>query len=378
MKPEAYFERYGEEMCEVPALVRGGQFCSRHGRTLAALAVITLAIFAGMSLAGNAIAMPLPGVGIDHPALTTPSDGTGGDLFGLSAPLRGAVNFLLWIMQLFLQATMDCDLLTLPLEEVWQESGTWGTNPETHAANGSVLEVIVGIQHFAVMPIAYIVLICVFTMGLVKLMSNAGWNEGGIDLYKMLVLFVMLGIGKALIDNSVEILCWVYDLCRELINAVQDWAQASGAVTIEPVPDSVTDVGMLLGMLLMSLLLVLAVVASSVVINMSVIFRTIQVLLFVWAAPLPLAFFISDEGRGIATGFLERFVGVVLSGAVLILLFVIFTVLLSSAVNSYQSQPANGDIGAWFMSLMGLLPIVLCYAYMCFKSGELAQQIIGQ
>lgn len=376
MRPDKYLEAYGEERACVPLIVRAEQAISRHG-TRAILVLMALALALSLAVfATPSEAIPISPDTYDQ--IAHPEGTTGGGIINdaLASVFRGGCNWACETMGFLLGTTTNSDLLLAQLDNIWGDF-SWDTGEGGVARSAS--DLISEIQSTAVMPVANLVLLCAFAIGLVKLLQNAGWNEGGIDVYKILVLFVMFGICKALIDNSEVIMAVMYNGGRAIIDSINAWMGADSGFTVQPIPDSVNDAGGLFMAMILSFVMLLLVFVCAIVVNISIIMRTIQVLVFVWAAPLPLAFFVSDEGRHIATGFLKRFFGVVLSGAVLMLMLVLFTILLNGAMASYASLAGSATtINDWLGASMTFMPVVGAFALMCFKSGELAQQIVGQ
>ena len=106
--------------------------------------------------------------------------------------------------------------------------------------------------------------------------------------------------------------------------------------------------------------------------------RSIQIYVYSAFASLPLAFFVSESGRSVATGFLKRYIAVLFSGAIMALLFMMMSAI--AATGGAATQPnfgdADGVLTYCLQMFMGLVPY-MAYAFCLFKSGAWAREFVG-
>lgn len=282
---------------------------------------------------------------------------------GLEDLLRGAVNGLLGMANACISSLTSPDALTAGYDQLFS----------------GLSQMMYNVHHLAAVPIANIVLAVFLIVGLVKVVSHMGRTEMGVDTVALVSVFVVYAFLKAGIDSSYSLMILGFDLSRMLITNVV--AVGAGSIPDNPVnylPDSIGNSALLLVCLIMAFLYLAISLAVKVVASLVLVVRSIQIYVYTAFASLPLAFFVSESGRSVATGFLKRYVAVLFSGAIMALLFMMMSAI--AATGGAAAQPSFGDADGiltyCLQMLMGVVPY-MAYAFCLFKSGAWAREFVG-
>lgn len=272
---------------------------------------------------------------------------------GLEEMLRGAVNGMLGMANACIRSLTAPDALTVGYDQMFS----------------GLSQMMYNVHHLAAVPIANIVLAIFLIVGLVKVVSHMGRTEMGVDTVALMSVFIVYAFLKAGIDSSYSLMILGFDISRMLISNVV--AVGAGSMPDNPVnylPDSIGNSGILIVCLIVSLLYLL----------ISLVVKAIQIYVYTAFASLPLAFFVSESGRSVATGFLKRYIAVLFSGAIMALLFMMMSAI--AATGGAATQPnfgdADGVLTYLLQMLMGVVPYG-AYAFCLFKSGAWAREFVG-
>ena len=247
---------------------------------------------------------------------------------------------------------------------------------ETLLGDESISAALYNIHHVAVIPLANIIAVAMFTYGLVKLVSKAGQTEGGIDAWQLIFLFVMLGIAKTVIDASWEVMVALYKISFVLMGKMLPVGDA--ALTLADPTEGIENAGMLFAMVIASLFVVLVGVFVCALSHAVVIVRAIQIYVYTVFAPIPIAFMVVEGGREMTKGFFKRYVALLLSGAVLALLFYMFCISMKAAPIPTDPVTDVGSFAVWATTLV-LKYIVFygAFGWAVFKSGAWTRELLG-
>jgi uncharacterized membrane protein required for colicin V production len=277
------------------------------------------------------------------------------------AALRGLVNMLLSAASTFIASIASSDMLTSAFDQLYP----------------SIEPTIYNIHQAVVIPIADIVLAIFLVVGLGKLASNMGRTESGVDVWQLFMVFVMYALAKAFIDASYELMIMAYNLVRMLIVGVLNTGFNPQSMHVAGVPDDVKNWGVLLFMAIIALGVVFVSIIACAISQIVIIVRAIQIYVYTCFAPLPLAFLVSDSARGMATGFIKRYIALLLSGAIMALLMIMFAL----AVNVVGSVSVTPDTIEhtlqWVVEYTMSLTTVVAFAWALFKSGSWARDFVG-
>ena len=275
--------------------------------------------------------------------------------------LRGAVNFELSTITASIDSFLNGNMLT-------QDFGT--VMPE-------VVGVLRGIHSTVAIPAANVVLIVFLLVGLGKVISEINRSESGVDLWRLMMVFIGFSFAKTIIDGSWALMQCAFDVVQWIIRSIVANPYTQMAFAAGKVPDDVTNWGILLMMLLVAFIVKLVVLLVIVLANVTVLVRIIQIYVYICLAPLPLATMVSDGGRSIAAHFLKAFCAVLVSGAILALLFVMMGAFIST-LTATTVEPTTVDTAIqWVIELFFSIGAFIAFGWCVFQSGTWARDFTG-
>ncbi|MEG0503957.1 MAG: hypothetical protein RR547_04875, partial [Raoultibacter sp.] len=190
-------------------------------------------------------------------------------------------------------------------------------------------------------------------------------------------IFVLYGVGKILVDNSFELCVLVYDIIKALISSVIAQGTLAGALTVSPVGEEVQNAGALLIMIMTSFAVWAVVAVVCVLSQVVVIARAIKIYVMTCYAAIPLAFFISDSSRSMATGFVKKYIATLFAGAILALLFMMFGAVVGNMAMTSVTPDSYEHIVQWCCEMLFSLTTVIAFGWAVAKSGAWAQEFVG-
>ena len=113
------------------------------------------------------------------------------------------------------------------------------------------------------------------------------------------------------------------NIAAGVISAIGNDIEA--VASLQTVPDSVENAGVLLSLALSSIIVVILAFFVMLITQASIIVRGFQIYIYTALAPIPLATLTSESGRVMGTGFLKRWLATILAGLVMILLLGCFS-----------------------------------------------------
>ena len=229
-----------------------------------------------------------------------------------------------------------------------------------------------------VIPIAYVVLAIFFVVALVKMMQKMGSYEAGVDLWQMTLIFLLFAFGKILIDNSWELMVGIYSLIGYVMQSISNVAGANGATfAFDHISDSVQDAGVLIVILIVSFIIMLATLFMTVAVKVILIMRALQIYVYTCLSPLPVATFVSEGSRNIATTFLRRYVAVVGAGIILVILNILMVFVTQASATAIVAPGDQGGFFEWIGSIVLALAPPGAVAFCMMRAGDWARDFVG-
>lgn len=190
---------------------------------------------------------------------------------------------------------------------------------------------------------------------------------------RIVKLFLVFTIGKVILENSFDILAWIYSIFADLIMSVSD----------DPAPmDSLVDMSALEAqvsqMSFMDKFFFWAqsspITALVNVINFTVkaiaYGRIFELYVYMSLAPLPLSTAVSEDHRGISKSFFQSYIGVCVQGFIMLFCCLIYTALAIQFKDPTQQDSMMGGFGGYLAASMVLL-------FVLTKSGSWAKEMVG-
>lgn len=274
--------------------------------------------------------------------------------------LRGLINSILSVNQTLIGSIAGADGLVDNFSNLISEA----------------YPVIQTVHASAVMPLAYVVLAIFFCAALVRLLEEIGAAETGVDLWRIIWVFILFAFAKIVIDNSWGLALAAYSIVTQFTEQIVQVSTAAGSFSVAEVNDDFNNTALLLLMVifaLLSMVFTMAVVAAS---HFTLIVRAIQLYVYTAFAPIPLATFVSPSARPIATGFVKSYVALLLTGAILALLICLFSVMGGQLVIEAQPDSPEGVI-TWCVNIFVNLIVYVAFAWAMFRSGAWARELVG-
>lgn len=247
---------------------------------------------------------------------------------------------------------------------------------ETLLGDQAIHDALYNLHHIAIIPLGNIIAAIFFVYGLVKLVSKAGQTEGGIDSWQLIFLFVMYGAAVTIINASWEIMYGMFQLSLAVIKKILVVSQTN--LQMSDPTEGIENAGLLFAMLMASLIVMLVSVVVCALSHAVVIIRAIQIYIYTVFSPVPLAFMVSEGGRDMTKSFLKKYVALLISGAMLALLFYLFSLVITAVPFPDMQVTDMGTFAQW-ATLLVLNYIVFygAFGYAVFKSGAWSRDLIG-
>jgi hypothetical protein len=291
----------------------------------------------------------------------------------ISAPLRELCNLELSLQSMLIYGFSQDTYLTGAFSELF--SGIWGGSEDL---SRSLYKAIFTIHHIVVMPLAYCVMLVSFMFYLSKLFYEASSHESGIDLFRMVLGFVILFFVKCLVDNSWQLMQVIYAVINHLTAQIPASAHLS-SLSAGRLSEDFTNISLLILVQILIFLGVILLAVCMIIAKVSLVVRAATIYLYVAFSPLALATAVTDSGRAQAITFAKKFAAQVLAGAVML----VFFMMLSFALQSMQSILQHFNVASPLEAmqiisifLTSYIPII-GFTMLISKSGKLAGDIIG-
>lgn len=281
---------------------------------------------------------------------------------GIEEVLRGLVVMMLSWCQTLVANTANSTLLKAGFETLLTDT--------------AVHDAVRNVHHIAVIPLGNIVAAAFLVYGLVKVMSKAGQTDGGIDYWQLIMLFVLYGVASMVVNASWEIMTWFFRLFQVLVDNIYNVGAA--ALEFQDPTEGIENAGMLIAMALVSVVVVLVAVVVCALSHCVVIVRAIQIYVYSVFSPIPLACMVAEGGRDITKAFAKRYVALLLSGAVLAVLFYMFSLVVTFGPMPTMETQDIGGFAKWATELtLNYIVVYGAFGYAVFKSGSFARDLLG-
>lgn len=369
-KKRAYRDEYLTLGCGERAM----HWAANHKAALAALLLVLAVTLSIATTPDDAEALPIlvPIIGIGAAivggisALDFAIDGV---VSWIPDMIRGFCNATFGLAETMLNSCIDSNMLGNEFRYMF------GINN----GGSTIYDWLHRIQEQFIIPIAMLVLVVFFAIGLCKVVGDAGKQDSGIDTWQLIVTFFAFMLTSVVIENSWSIMAWCYNLAATVIASIGNDIET--VASLQTVPDSVENAGVLLSLALASIIVVILAFFVMLITQASIIVRGFQIYIYTALAPIPLATLTSDSGRVIATGFLKRWLATIIAGLVMILLLGCFSQIIHG-MGSMAIPPMDDAITAegtinWTANLLGCFPLYIALAFCMLQSGSWARELMG-
>lgn len=229
----------------------------------------------------------------------------------------------------------------------------------------------------AAVPLANVVLLIFLVAGLGKQISNAGRTETGVDMWQIMLVFIMYTAMKIICDSSWEILELAYNIVNSIIVLVGASGDVSLGTSFVAIPDEVNSFAPLMTLWITSFIAMLASMVCSVCMWSAMVIRLIQVYIYTAFSPIPLATAVSESGRPMATGFLKRYAAILLSGVIMAGLLLIFPTLVKAIMLTPEAITDGAKYTTYLYTIVYNLALIAICTWSMFRSGAWARDFVG-
>lgn len=280
---------------------------------------------------------------------------------GISGLLRDGCNAMLSLSNEIASMAADIGFLTDGFDELFP----------------TVYPILRSIWRTVTIPVSNIVLAVCLVAGLVKVVSNMGRSDGGVDMWQLVMVFVGFTFMLTAVNSSWTLMVMMFDMARDMIHVVMSAGIDAGALSAAEIPDDVVGSGYLLVALLVCMLVAAVSILTYMITYGVMIVRCIQVYLMTAFGAIPLCFIISESSRQIATGFAKRYMALLFSGVIIMMLILMYSAIVG--LFTFTAGPiTDAESGNEFlMGLVGTLTASAAYAYCMAKSGSWARDFFG-
>lgn len=246
----------------------------------------------------------------------------------------------------------------------------------------NIIDTVVGVVSGTAMTLC----VLFFLMEFAKKSLDLQWVK-----WENVFLFLLrLIFAKVVVENSREIMEFVFDAFTGLTNSIQNSLTntlGSGFLDVSRGPklfltdaeielfngDGVGDSGVWFGldrlMKQIELMPSIFIAKGVIVVTAIMIFaRMFEIMVYTMASPIPLSTFSNEEHRQIGIGFIKSYAAVCLQGLMIIVMFYTFSVM-GDYIDSLN--------GTWLSGSFGILIRTLVLGLGIFKSGSWSKKLVG-
>ncbi|GGD03362.1 type III secretion system protein PrgH [Enterococcus wangshanyuanii] len=238
------------------------------------------------------------------------------------------------------------------LNQLFQSLGEY--NPTTNEVMGKIAKVLI--------PLGLAILGILFMVEMTSVTKKFKMEDGGLGVevltdlaMKYIIAFVLIMSSGYIVDGIV----WFGIQAAKWINSV---------VTITGTSDAIPQMGKVSWwakplVLLFQVFAYIALFLSSFITNILIFLRGIQLYIVKAMAPILIAFFVNDELRSIAVGYIKQIMALVLQGALLVLIVGLIPILMANDYLSFASFEGGvwDNAGALMINIM--IYVVLIFKY---------------
>jgi hypothetical protein len=180
-------------------------------------------------------------------------------------------------------------------------------------------------------------------------------------------------VSYALVNGAVGLLTGIFNITLSMINNINmEIGGASGFIDLAELRSYVGDAGFgeQLNMFIVVLLVSIIVMIGSIVINIKITMRMIEIYVFISLSPLPLSTLGSSEGSQMGKSFLKSFTAVCVQGVVML-------VYLSMASGMFATITTWNNDSSAIGSMWGIAGFMIMLIFAIQASETTAKKIIG-
>lgn len=247
----------------------------------------------------------------------------------------------------------------------------YGSVPDTGAAAGfyRLMERI----NSALVPVGIALLVIFFLVGVVTKFNSFQEVRRPEAMFELLVRFVL---AQLLVTNGLELLRTIFSVVRGVMaSVIKAFARNIGGTNIFILPpELVASVENLswyenIGILFISLIALIVIVVNCAIMLVTVYGRLFKLLIYWAVSPIPFAAFASQQTSEIGKTFIKSFAGACLSGVIILLSCIIFTV--------FAKNPVLPD-GSDFIKLLSYIALVLVQMIALLSVIKIADNLVKE
>ena len=238
--------------------------------------------------------------------------------------------------------------------------------------NSGMFSMVVQIAQVVVTPIALSLLTLFLMFELIDILKRAA-GSGGVTMEQMFPFMLKFALSYALVNGAVGLLTGIFNITLSMINNINmEIGGASGFLDLAELRSYVGDAGFgeQLNMFIVVLLVSIIVMIGSIIINIKITMRMIEIYVFISLSPLPLSTLGSSEGSQMGKSFLKSFVAVCVQGVVML-------VYLSMASGMFATITTWNNDSSAIGSMWGIAGFMIMLIFAIQASETTAKKIVG-
>ena len=239
-------------------------------------------------------------------------------------------------------------------------------NPTTNEAMSKIAKVLV--------PLGIAILGILFMIELANTQKKFQSEDGGLTIEKYVIAYVCIMGSGYIIDGIV----WFTIQAAKWINSI---VTATGTSEAIPQMEKVSWWAKPI-VFFFQIFAYIALILSSIIANILIFLRGIQLYMIKALAPLFVAFFVHDELRSIAMGYMKQIMAYALQGVLLVLLLGLIPILTANDYLSFESLEGGilAGAGAIIINVMTYFNLILKYVaviILLVGSQGFAKRLVG-
>ncbi|WP_324825136.1 hypothetical protein [Sinanaerobacter sp. ZZT-01] len=189
---------------------------------------------------------------------------------------------------------------------------------------------------------------------------------------RIVKLFLVFTIGKVILENSFDLMGWLYSETANLMLQAGKITPMENLVDMNELEAHMSQMNRLDRFIFWTQSLPTTAIVSLIntTVNVFAYGRLIELYVYMALAPLPLSTAVSEDHRSIAKSFFQSYIGVCIQGFIMLLCCIIYTGLAIEFKDPTQNASMMGGFGGYLLASMVLLLVLA-------KSGNWAKEIVG-
>jgi len=238
--------------------------------------------------------------------------------------------------------------------------------------NAGMFQTVVQIAQVVVTPIALSLLTLFLMFELIEILKRAA-GSGGVTMEMIFPFLFKFAISYALVTQAVGLLTGIFNITLSMINNVTMTVGSESAfLDLGEARAYVSDAGFgeQLNMFIVVLLISVIVMLGSIIINIKITMRMIEIYVFISLAPLPLSTLGSSEGSQMGKSFLKSFTATCIQG-------VIMLAYLSMASGMFMTIGTWSNDTSHIGAMWGIAGFMILLVFAIQASESTAKKIVG-